>query len=299
MPVDPISVASIAGNSLPSTKDFLNSFNTMFTNYQNQRFAKNMYKMQRNDAIAFWNMQNEYNDPKQQMSRLTAAGLNPHLVYGGSGNSGQAGPIPTPDVVTSGPYKEPRFEGNTELMPSLLGAADLRIKGAQADNLEVQNDLLMLDLRIREKDLYKRDQEGQRLAFDLDLDRQLADVSADTRREQLRKLRIENSVTLNRDAREAAMNSSNLSEALERMYSMQDQRKTNFIQRQQMRQQIELMKQDGTLKRIEIELRRNNINPNAPVWEKYIGLWLGRLFDEQSGSMRPIDGWSVWKSLFK
>lgn len=291
MPVDPLSIASFVGGSVPSNKDMLNLFSTLGTNYMNQKFSQKMYKMQRDDAIAFWNMQNAYNDPKQQMARLQGAGLNPHLVYGGSGNSGQAGPIPTPDAVTSGPHKEPRFEGGAELMPALLGAADLRIKKAQADNLEVQNDLLRQDVLLR------TNQVG-RTGFDLDMERKMADVSADARREQLRKLQIENRVTQNRDAREAAMNASNLSEALERMYSMQDQRKTNFIQRQQMRQQIELMKQDGTLKKIEIELRRNNINPNAPIWEKYIGLWLGRLFDEQTGSMRPIDGWSIWKAIF-
>lgn len=291
MPVDPLSIASIAGSSVPTNKDMLNMFSTLGTNYMNQKFSKQMYKMQRDDAIAFWNMQNEYNDPKHQMARLQAAGLNPHLVYGGSGNSGQAGPIPTPDAVTSGPHREPRFEGGAELMPALLGAADLRIKKAQADNLEVQNDLLRQDVLLR------TNQVG-RTGFDLEMERKMAEVSADARREQLRKLQIENRVTQNRDAREAAMNASNISEALERMYSMQDQRKSNFIQRQQMRQQIELMKQDGTLKKIEIELRRNNINPNAPIWEKYIGLWLGRLFDEQTGSMRPIDGWSIWKSIF-
>lgn len=40
------------------------------------------YNKQRDDAIAAWNMQNDYNSPTAQMARLKAAGLNPMLVYG-------------------------------------------------------------------------------------------------------------------------------------------------------------------------------------------------------------------------
>lgn len=47
--------------------------------------------------VDFWKMQNQYNDPSQQMARLVKAGLNPHLVYGGSpgqaaGVAGQIAP---------------------------------------------------------------------------------------------------------------------------------------------------------------------------------------------------------------
>lgn len=42
-----------------------------------------------------WKMQNRYNDPSQQVSRLRRAGLSPGLMYSGSsaGASGMAGPI--------------------------------------------------------------------------------------------------------------------------------------------------------------------------------------------------------------
>jgi len=38
-------------------------------------------------------MQNAYNTPKQQMARLTDAGLNPNLIYGSSANTGVAGSV--------------------------------------------------------------------------------------------------------------------------------------------------------------------------------------------------------------
>jgi hypothetical protein len=45
--------------------------------------------------IKFWQMQNAYNDPAQQMARLKKAGLNPNLIYGQSvsGATGQAGAV--------------------------------------------------------------------------------------------------------------------------------------------------------------------------------------------------------------
>ena len=44
--------------------------------------------------MKFWEMQNKYNTPKNQMARLKDAGLNPNLIYGsGSANTGVAGSI--------------------------------------------------------------------------------------------------------------------------------------------------------------------------------------------------------------
>lgn len=45
--------------------------------------------------IKFWQMQNSYNDPQAQMSRLKKAGLNPNLIYGQSvsGATGLAGAV--------------------------------------------------------------------------------------------------------------------------------------------------------------------------------------------------------------
>ena len=44
------------------------------TNEANMRLAE--YQADRNEQ--FWNMQNEYNSPEQQMNRLQSAGLNPN-----------------------------------------------------------------------------------------------------------------------------------------------------------------------------------------------------------------------------
>lgn len=57
--------------------------------YENLQ-AKLAAKRANQEQIAFWNMQNAYNSPVEQMARLKEAGLNPMLVYGGGNVAGNA-----------------------------------------------------------------------------------------------------------------------------------------------------------------------------------------------------------------
>jgi hypothetical protein len=289
-------------SSIPTNMDMLNSLSSLMTNYMNQRFTKQMYERTRQDNIEFWNMQNQYNSPAAQMQRFEEAGLNPHLVYG-RGESGNAGPIPTPDVV-QGPFKEPKFEGarSTDVANALLLNADLRIKSAQADNLEVQNEVIRQDAILRRW-------QAERAGFDFKFESSLADVSADARREGLRKLKLENDLSLRRDAREAALNASNIQEAAERMLNMIEQRKGMPFERSRtaaetlrakadtarIRENIKLLEQEGILKKFEIDLRRQGINPQDPMWARYVGMFLSDVAD---GTVTPstIAG-SIWNWL--
>jgi hypothetical protein len=78
------------------------------------RGAKQRQRQADAQNIKFWQMQNKYNDPSQQMARLKKAGLNPALIYGsGATNTGVAGSIapskpapynikdPTPSAINS------------------------------------------------------------------------------------------------------------------------------------------------------------------------------------------------------
>jgi len=72
----------------------------------------------------FWQMQNDYNDPAQQMARLKKAGLNPNLIYGQSvaGATGQAGSVAPSKAA---PY-------------SMQGIGQAAMQGYQAE-AQVQN----------------------------------------------------------------------------------------------------------------------------------------------------------------
>lgn len=262
-------IGSVIG-SVPSTNDAFNAVSGLMSNLQAQQFSKKMYQRQYDDSIKFWNMQNAYNSPEQQMSRFKAAGLNPNLIYG-QGNSGNAGAIPTPDVTPVN-FREPRFEGGkADLMANLLGQADLRIKAAQANNLNVQTEVIRQDAILRRL-------QGERAGFDLGLERE---YGADFKREGLRQLSTSTNLAINKDAREAAMNASSIQEAAERMLSMRAQRTVIPYQKGQMAAQtreaderVRQMIKDGTLKDMDIKLRAKGINPNDPMWARIVGQFL-------------------------
>lgn len=65
-------------------------------NKKNRAFAREQYQTQKADNLDFWNQQNTYNSPQQQMARLQQAGLNPNLVYGNGSAANTAGDISTP-----------------------------------------------------------------------------------------------------------------------------------------------------------------------------------------------------------
>lgn len=92
--------------------------------------------------VDFWNMQNAYNHPKEQMKRLQEAGLNPNLIYGESttGATGQAGDIGRPDKPD---FRNPLSE--------ITAYQDVGMKSIQQDlltqqrNAEFQRTILLAE----------------------------------------------------------------------------------------------------------------------------------------------------------
>lgn len=100
MPAPLIAPLIGAGASLLGTG--INVASTGNMNKKNRAHQEYMYDKQKTDNIDFWNQQNSYNSPEQQMARLQKAGLNPHLVYGNGSAVNTAGDISTPHAQ---PYK--------------------------------------------------------------------------------------------------------------------------------------------------------------------------------------------------
>ncbi len=122
----PVAAAVIGG--------FMNAVGGILGNSSRRREASRA----RAHDINMWDKTNAYNDPKSQMERLRAAGLNPNLVYGGSSGqtAGTANSIPAakaPDIQNidpSGQFMQYIGMKNTE---------------AQTDNLRTQNGVLTAD----------------------------------------------------------------------------------------------------------------------------------------------------------
>jgi len=273
----------ILGAAVSAGSNFLgsaiNSISQIHQNKRAEKFSREMYNLQDQTNLRNWNMQNEYNSPQAQMQRFQDAGLNPNLIYG-QGNSGPAGNVGTPDIQPL-QYRSPEW-GNAVKMDGLAyvnAMYDIDIKQAQIDNLKAQNTVYAQEALLKAS-------QTERGRFDLGLDTELREVSADARREALRQLKTNIDLSINKDAREAAANSTSITEAIERMAEIRERTKGYSYTRSNqnadtMRKYAEIqnLKKDGTLKQLEIDLRKEGINPNDPLWTRVIARMLTKYFD--------------------
>lgn len=261
----PLAPLIMAGSQLAGGA--INQISQGSQNRRSRRFATEQYTRERDDNLAFWRMQNQYNDPAAQMRRLKGAGLNPALMYGGSasGAAGNAGSLSAPSS------KQPQFQSSRP-GDAVSGAGlsymnalyDLELKRAQTNNLKSQNDVLIQDASLRAAQTANTIQSTAKGRFDLGLASELRSTSAEAARENLRRLRTGTDINLREDERRAIMQSSNLREAAQRVLNMREQT-------EQVKQATRNLQQDSTLKQFDIELRKQGINPNSPWYIQLVG----------------------------
>jgi len=288
----PIPIASLIQSGASLLGGSLNALSQRAQNRRSERFTREMYDKTNQQNLSNWRLQNEYNSPQATMQRFQEAGLNKHLIYGQ--NSASA-PVPTPDLQTP-QFRAPEW-GNGVSAAGLTGINsiyDIQIKQAQIDNLKTQNTVLLEEQRLKAAQTRATMTAEQRANFDLMFETEMRSTSADARRENLRQTKTYTDNSIDANARAATLNASNVNEALERMLTLQEQRKIQPLERARLRENISLMKQDGTLKTIEIELRNAGVNPNDPMWARYIGLFISKLIDPAE-TRKPF---SIWDWIF-
>lgn len=292
--MDPATLAALAAASSNASGGILNSVSQQWTNRQNRNFSREMYNRTYADNLSFWHQQNKYNSPSSQMQRFKDAGLNPNLVYG-QGTPGNASQIPTPDVQ-SAPARSPEWGGalqglGTGIVSSLNQIADLEIKQAQTDNLKAQAGVIRQEEQLKAAQVRSYGLNYETGTFDLGLKKDMRGYNLDAARENIRKTRTDIDISLDRNFREAIQTASNVTEAAERITSMQLQRlsmeadraktiqETSKImaEKAHIRQQIQNLKIDGSLKKLELELKRENIYPHDPMWQRSLNMMLPRM----------------------
>ena len=156
-------------------------------NIQNMQLAKyqNNWQTAENEkayarSVEMWNMQNQYNSPTAQMSRLRQAGLNPNLVYGSgvTGNNAGSAPQYQPAKIQRATM-EPYRGWNLGLSDAASMYMAMRQNKAQVENMEAQNKLIKEQARtegIRQGNIAMS---TARSGFDLNLARELRNVSID------------------------------------------------------------------------------------------------------------------------
>jgi len=247
-----------------------NLANTVSVNKSDRRsrkFTREMYERTFNDNLRLWDMTNTYNSPEMQMKRLQKAGLNPNLAYGDMGDN-SASSLPTPDIVP--PTFRAAQMDKPDLMSIALANADLRIKQAQATNLNEQTDVIRQDAILRQW-------QARKAGFDFDFANEFRGFQAEALEESVRGRRVQSDLAINRDAREAIMQSHTVQEVAARVANLIEQNKGFVLERGQTRaeterilENIRQMQKDGRLKDFELKLNQDNMTKSDPLWARKI-----------------------------
>lgn len=263
MPVDP----AIIDSASQSINNAGNAIATASINKKTRKFAKEQYERQRQDALADWTRQNEYNSPQSQMARLREAGLNPNLVYGkGADNTSQA--IRSTDSKSWNP-SAPEMRMNAS--QSLMLSADLAMKQAQTDNLKVQNTVLDQETFLKKAQTLATLKNADISEFDLGMKVSLRDTNLDFRKGELRKLNADIDYTLDQNERAAAQNAQSLQKGVQEILNLRLSRAKTDQEILHIKQMIKVLEKDERLKQLDIELKEKGIQPNDNIFFRIIG----------------------------
>lgn len=242
----------------------ITAIGSWFSSKQNNDANAKLYEKQRQDNLADYTMQNDYNSPTSQMSRLRAGGLNPMLAYGSVNN--MSAPVKSTDTKPNTPTDYGLI--GSELTKGLGAYQDYNLKKQQTDNLKSQNTVLAQEAILKASQvaesnmrMAKMGVDISRSKFDLTQTQRLADTNAQAAAENVRKTQAETQMILDNNQRAAVAQSSSLMEAAERIRNL----KTTNTQQQV---QIDNLLKDGILKDLDIQLKRQGLNPGDPLWQR-------------------------------
>lgn len=276
MPIPPPIVAAGIGAASSLIGGGVNAAAQGAQNKKSRRFAREMYQRQTDDNIRFWNMQNEYNTPSAQVSRLEAAGLNKALMYGGSasGASGLAGSLSAPSAQT------PQFKSSNP-GDAITGAGlsfmssiyDLQLKEQQLDNLKEQKAVISQDATYRAAQTSNLLVNTRGKRVENEFARQNFTNSLEAARETTRQIRNKTNIELSREERAAALHAPTFVQAIENILSSRLSQTKDRAEIDRIRSMIKNVNADTALKRLDHKLQTElGITSGSPYWVKMIGL---------------------------
>lgn len=299
--IAPLIIAGIIAAAGSIISGVLKSKSDSNANAQQMQYNQDAYNQQRQDALADWQRQTDYNSPTAQMARMKAAGLNPILA---AGNITTTSPtVRSSDYQSFTPRSVNPLEGldkaTSQMGDSLVDYYDVKIKEAQYDNLKTQNTVMLQDQMLKAAQTaattameHKTGADTAMQEFNLQQSQRLSDVSAQIQEQNLRKLQADTDFTVHSDTRATLSNNASLQETATRIVNNKLEALQKQAQTAQTRQQTQNARAeydrikkitdgqayDNQIKQLELRLRQSNISPNDPLWQKTIKLFFDKLF---------------------
>jgi hypothetical protein len=257
----------------------INAISQTGINAKTRQWNEQMYNKQRADALADWNMQNEYNSPAAQMERYAKAGLNPHLIYGG-GPGNVSAPVRSTDTKSWSP-QAPQFDFGAIAQSALFAGVNLKAKEAQINNTEQviknnqakEQETNAKTLGIIEGTL-KTKQQNQRY-------NEIVDSNLTMQEERLRNMKAQTDQVLTRTEQLRAIFQPNLQKAVEEVYKLRLENSIKPSEKEYLRYKIHDTKRSIELKNLDIQLKRLGIMPGDNMFMRILGRQLATPKDQQ------------------
>lgn len=244
----------------------INALSTKSANKSQLEYNRELYDKQRRDALGDWTMQNEYNSPKAQMDRFKAAGLNPNLIYG---QMTQAQPVRSVSGQGYNP-EVPKVDLGTIAGNTLSSYYDTKLKQAQINNLEAQNSVILQEAMLKSAQTLNIGTSTEKTAFDLAMANQLKETSLQAAQASLKNIEAQTAQTLTNTETQIIMRQSNLTKAVEEIANLRIQRAKSKEEIQQIKSAIDNMKKSGELQNLDINLKKNGVQPGDPLYLRMI-----------------------------
>lgn len=242
-------------------------------NRKTRKWNESMYNKQRADALADWQLQNDYNSPAAQMKRLKDAKLNPNLIYGKGAGDMTAAPVRSTDTKSWDP-KAPDYSGVTN---SVTGYLQAKMMDAQIDNLRAQNTAIVNESLLKEAQRYRTNvaTDRDRLALGNDpirypLENRLKEIAYDVSVNQIAQMM--NRWSLDQEQLEIvrATKPDTIQLAAERILNMRAERAKDVEEKNRLLQVIEVLKNSKTLQELEINLKRKGLTWSDELWQRVL-----------------------------
>lgn len=258
----------------------VNAFETQANNKAQRDFDLQMYQRQRNDALADFNRQNQYNSPAAQMQRLRDANLNPNLVYG-NGATTTAGVVRSTDVKGWNP-QAPQYHPEEAVSSGLSAYYDIKLKEAQVDLLKQQNTVSTQDALLKAAQTANTVQQTATGGFNLEQAKTLQSTSLQVAEQNLKKLVADTDFTLQQTGINAIKlgmdqraQESGLAVQAEQILRSRAERSNTDLQRKELEERIDNLHKDATIKQLDIELKKLGIQPGDALWQRILGRIIG------------------------
>lgn len=264
----PVAAAISAGAVLAGGG--IDALQTGNQNRKNRAFTEYMYNKQVQTNRDFADAQNHYNSPEAVMQRNREAGLNPNFGLVDSGGPTPAANIQSPDVGNF-QYDNPRSggaiadAGNKIAQYQMFERNRLVNEGLELDNANkaTQNELYNQDLILKQFN-------SQIRGIDFTYAEQLKKSQVDALDIANKQGRANLTYSFNEEQRRAAMSTSDLKEAVQRVLTLQ-------IGREEAAQRIANMKKDEQIKQMEIQMRNLGVQPGSKDWMYALGMFINHL----------------------